>query len=722
MFWRLFSRSIRRIINSLAVLEQLQGVSKETASAALSRFAQGGVIFRRGNQWRLMPDVLGDYLIETSCVAGRRLTPFAGRALGTVKDTLLKHALVNLGRLDWRRSGGDTSDSEFLSGVWRTLDDIENDYDPRLDAVKSVALYQPRQALDFVIRQARRGRNLRALPEILNGIARTSTYLEEALRLLWELGRLDGREPRSDPNHAIRVLTELGNYDGRKPISYCETLLRFGLELADNEVNWGGIHTPLDILEPLLSTEGFNVSGNRRGVNYTPYHIIYEAVRPLRAAVIDKIFALLQHKNVAIARLAGKHLKSAMRHPMGMMGGSIPKSLHDALSQEFVQTLERLLDTINRGVHPLVALAIARSVSWHANFGTAEPARLARQIFENLPTDIEFRLLAALVDGWGHIFVEREDSSRWQSDLDEWLSEVASDLKVAKRDTVERLLYLQQVLVALKQAGEEQSSAHNVIQKLVDDDDFARALIEDALNRTTSATRIYSGTALSQLMRRHKLEGRSYARRFIESGDEALASAAASAYAGHEIEDEDKDLIRLLLSSSNETVVSRAIFAVRMWRSGDNGDILELLLSVNFSGNAQLIDEVAAALFSGHNRLIDAVTEEDAKDFLQHLIKIENLKGHWTYKLIADFSYRFPHLTANFFMKRAEIAAQHQPYSYGLTHFGPYPRKPLRILDFSEGLSVLELRLALAPPKSGPRSLLPACSSRHVRSHVSWLD
>ena len=101
--------------------------------------------------------------------------------------------MVNLGRLDWRRSGGDTAESDFLSGVWRTLDDIENDFDPRLDAVKSVALYQPRQALDFVIRQARRKRTLRALPEILNGVARTSKYLTEVLQLLWEIGRLDYR-------------------------------------------------------------------------------------------------------------------------------------------------------------------------------------------------------------------------------------------------------------------------------------------------------------------------------------------------------------------------------------------------------------------------------------------------------------------------------------------------------------------------------------------------
>ena len=263
----------------LAALERVQGVRKEAASAVLTRFAQGGVIFRRGHQWRLMPDVLGDYLIETSCCdAAGRLSPFAEKALAAVKDALLKHALVNLGRLDWRRSGGDTAESDFLSGVWRTLDDIENDFDPRLDAVKSVALYQPRQALDFVIRQARRKRTLRALPEILNGVARTSKYLTEVLQLLWEIGRLDDRELGPNPGHAIRVLTELGDYDERKPLLYCNTLLSFGLGLADNEANWSGRYTAFDILKPLLSCEGTNNSSNGRAITLAPYYINYDVV------------------------------------------------------------------------------------------------------------------------------------------------------------------------------------------------------------------------------------------------------------------------------------------------------------------------------------------------------------------------------------------------------------------------------------------------------------
>jgi transcriptional regulator with XRE-family HTH domain len=675
----------------LSVLEKVQGVPNDAASAVLARFTQGGIIFRRGHQWRLMPDVLGDYLIETSCSDNGRLTPFAHNVLASVKDTLLKHAMVNLGRLDWRQNSGDTAESDFLSRVWSTLHDIEEDFDPRLDAVKSVALYQPRQALEFVIRQARRGKTPRSLPAILNGIARTSNYLKEVLKLLWEIGRLDDRELGPNPMHPIRVLTELGGYDGHKPIFYCEALLDFGLRLSDNDASWGGRHTPLDILKPLLSSEGTNNSSTGRSVILAPYFINYEVVRHLRIAVIDKVVALLRHKNVAIARLAGGCLESAIRYPFNIMGSEPLKELRDALSKEFAETLGRVRDTIKFGVHPMVALAIARSVSWHANYGPGKPAKIARDILENLPNDLEFRLLAALVDGWGQIFVERKNSDRWQSDLNDWLAGVVSELEAAQLDPCDRLAYLEQALVTLKEVGEEQSSSHMLVRKLVDNDHFARALIEDALNRTTSLTRAYAGDALGQLMRQQSVEGRAYARRFIGSGDRTLTIAAALAYAGQQIEEEeDKAIVKALLSSSDVTVVTQAIQAVWLWQADDEGDVLDLLLGANLGGNAMLIDRVAMALCGGHSQLIGAMTEEDAKDFLQHISLVEELSGYWIDEVFADFSFRFPYLTADFFMKRVEIATQRKSFSLRPTNFGPYSNKPLRFLEANESLGVLE--------------------------------
>lgn len=675
-----------------ALLEKTKNISREITSAVLAQLTRGGVVFRRGHEWRLMPDVLGDYLIESSCITDTgRLTLYAEKAVDLVKDTLLKHALLNLGRLDWRRSLGNTTDSDFLSRVWRTFDNINDDFDPRLDAIKSVALYQPRQALDFVIGQVRRGRSLRALPSILNGIARTSHYLQEALELLWEIGQFDDRELSSHPTHAIRVLTELGSFDGYKPLSYCEALLEFGLKLAENDVNWVGRYTPLDVLKPLLSSEGTNNSSNGRAVTITPYFINYEVVRPLRVAVIDKIISLLRHKNTVIARLAGGLLGAAIQYPFDIMGNEPPKNLRRALAEEFTQTLQRVQNSVREGVHPIVALAIARSVSWHANFGSGNPAKIARDILENLPDDIEFRLFAALADGWGQIFIDRNDINRWQFNLDKRLSDIASDIKEAKPDPRERLAYLDRAFAILTEAGEERSSSHVLVEKLVADDDFARALIEDALERTTSLTRDYVGSALGQLIKRNNSEGKVYARRFVESGDITLCIGASLAYTYQKIDQEDQKLLKALLYSVDKRVVYHAIRAVWLSQAEFADGGLKLLLGSNIADDAWLANELAMALCGGHSRLIDAMSEEEVKELLSQLLNVEKLDGYWIDEVLADFSYRFPYLTADFFMKRVEIAAQSQSFNFRVTNFGPYSHKPLRFLEADENIRVLEI-------------------------------
>lgn len=45
-----------------------KGIGSDDASRALRNLVEGGVAYRRGHQCRLTPDVLGDYIIETSCL------------------------------------------------------------------------------------------------------------------------------------------------------------------------------------------------------------------------------------------------------------------------------------------------------------------------------------------------------------------------------------------------------------------------------------------------------------------------------------------------------------------------------------------------------------------------------------------------------------------------------------------------------------------------------
>jgi hypothetical protein len=142
------------------LLAQTTKLDEDAIAATLRLLREGGILFRRGAQYRLMPDLLGDYIIEQTCISGEgQLTSFAERVFGSAPHPLMGHVLVNLGRLDWRRSGGDTAKSHMLDRLWQKLTVSGGFHDPALEAASSAAPYQPHHALDFVVRLIRDGQS-----------------------------------------------------------------------------------------------------------------------------------------------------------------------------------------------------------------------------------------------------------------------------------------------------------------------------------------------------------------------------------------------------------------------------------------------------------------------------------------------------------------------------------------------------------------------------------
>ena len=217
------------------------GIVAADVSRALKMLVDGGVIYKRGQLYRLMPDLLGDFLIEESCIgADGRLTTFALAVADAVEGDRLTQVLVNLGRMDWRRMEGDPSQSDLLEPIWRKLRTIEDKYDSRIEAVLAVAYYQPRQALEFVQAQIEQDRVLNRFSAILRRVAFSPEHRRDALRLLWELGQNDNRDMNPHPSHPIRTLAELISYDRDKPIGFIAEVAAFAFALLDEPDAWRG--------------------------------------------------------------------------------------------------------------------------------------------------------------------------------------------------------------------------------------------------------------------------------------------------------------------------------------------------------------------------------------------------------------------------------------------------------------------------------------------------
>jgi hypothetical protein len=180
----------------LELFTRVLDVGSDDASRSLKKLAESGVIFGRGTEWRLTPDILADFLIEESCLdLNGRLSPFAETALTVVPTVFFGNVMTNIARMDWRMQNGETAESPLLANVWRRLEAIDDEYDPRLSAVKSAALFQPKQALAFIARQIGLGRKYHSFPEILRNVAYnvksrpTATPLSRAMLTPLELGR-----------------------------------------------------------------------------------------------------------------------------------------------------------------------------------------------------------------------------------------------------------------------------------------------------------------------------------------------------------------------------------------------------------------------------------------------------------------------------------------------------------------------------------------------------
>lgn len=677
----------------LGLLAQLKAIDQETAARVLRTFVEGGVIFPRGAQFRLMPDVLGDYLIEDCCLVAGGLSAFARRALDEMPPSLLPNVMVNLGRLDWRLNDGDTRQSTLLDSVWHRLQGIDNDWDRRLNAVKAVAIFQPRQALAFAANMARLGRAQRVLPDILRNIAYTEGHFVEVARLLWMLGRDDKREQGPNPSHAIRVLAELGDYQRQKPLRYNREALAFALNLADDDRQWGGHATPLDLLRPFLSTEGSTTRSEGRTFSVSGFVVDHEVVRPLRQQVINKLLALLDHPRVSIARRAAAMFEAALRGPIGIMGATAPEGGLDSLNAEFAQTLEQLRLRVVAGLRPIVAMELAKVAAWHARHARPNVAQVAQAVMDQLPIDSDFQLLCALGDGYGKVFVDMRDPELWRENYRVWIEGVIVSLEHAYPEAEPRRDRLEALLRDLADAGAKVEAAHTLVALLLGRDlAFAHAMIDDALLRGGSATRRFAGQALQAVLAQDRAVGLTLAERFVRTEAPDLSVAAAEGYLGfgEPLSASDERLLRGLLASHTYAVVAAAARAAWSLRKAEPEQVLSLLLSANITVDGKLVDEIALWLTSSEHGGLDLLDQDQATQLLQRLTPVPQLEGFWIDKLLAELSFRFPFQTAAFFITRVEMAARTNDYQFRPINHGPYAQEQLRFLEAPEGAAVVE--------------------------------
>ncbi|MGA2495770.1 MAG: helix-turn-helix transcriptional regulator [Roseiarcus sp.] len=686
------SESLRRLLRIVAIIqpfdiedaatsticEKVEDIPQAEARRLFRILLDAGVLFRRGGTYRLSPDLLADYIIESECIGSNgNSTGYAEQIFDEANDRLLENVVRNLGKLDWQRSNGDPSNSHLMDEIWRKLRSKQEGGDPHLRAVRAVAYYQPLRALRFAEDLTHKGEQQRELPAILEFVAYNLDCLPQACELLWELGKDDSRPTGQHPEHAIRILAELATVAPNKPFEYNEIVVDFALSLFDRLDSWSGAHTPLDILSGIVKTEDHSTTSNGTTISFSPYQVRPEFVRPLRDKVRTAVIGLLTSTNVNIAIRGAAFIQEMLRYPMGIFNSKVANDLDAEWTKEFVRTFAAIKSAIEtHALDSLVLLELARSVSWHANYSERGTSKFARAIVACLPNDLEFRTLVAIADPFGRIF-DRPIAINPNTDWTKQLRLLAEELLRAIPDGEALRAKIESHLVHIATAGAQAAPSTLYWELLQRSNSLASATVENALANTDSSTAQFAAAALATIIREDRDAGLRVSRRFLDSQDVSLACAVGSACRSFDFSKDDHEnghvaLVRQLLSSDNTAIVRSAIGAVAQVGEGDKGAALDLILGIDASHFNELADDVFALFHDGKALSIDILSSEEVNTLLKKIEPMPALDGYWIQVFLAKASGSHGRQCAAFFRRRVDRAADSQDWSFRASNYGPY--------------------------------------------------
>lgn len=663
-----------------AILEKSSDATKASVNRHIKRLMTSGVIIKRRGLYHISPDPLGDFLIEDACLGvNRQSSGFAEFVFENVSGRYLENLLVNVGRMDWRLSDGNKSQSDLLDNIWRCLRVSDQYQDPVLKALERVAFYQPERALDFAEKMYCEGNRSSELTRIVRNAAYNHRVLTRACEFLWEFGKDDQRKLGQHPEHAIRVLAELADF-GQHPFEYYQDMVSFGLSLLHDEKSWNSEYSPLDFLQSLLKTEGHATEGDDFKVTFKPYFIRSDIVYPIRRQVTDALVGLLSNERLDVAFKAADCLHQALRYPHGAFGLVATDEHRKSWDGQFVEIIDNLCELVaNRSISDVVIFKVAAAVNWHSEYGIGTKES-ARRLLSMVPDDLQYRVTAALMDGFGHSFSGKKYKERrglWEIELESVITNL-SELPSAEK----RFELVAKIIKQLHSlSAEERRTSYVLVGGLTRKDPvFAELIVKEALTFGVTPMTEFLDQALAKLV--VSGEAHDWAKRLLDTDDDFIAGAVARAYPriggnGLRFNDQDIEVLRRLFSHPRATVVRFAIDALRVVSKQSHGLAMELVRSISDFGDA-IVHELFLLFSKDDDLSVETLSEHDIDYLLARIESLPNLSDYWVQEFLAAVSEQFPFKCLEFFMRRVERAVEHEDWKYRPCNVGPYVNVHLR--------------------------------------------
>ena len=399
------------------------GINRPTLLLSLDVLEKAGVLLQRGNTLRIVPDVLADHILHQVNVTSQgQPTGYADLIFDKFASLCPSEVLRNLSELEWRLRQSGAQASDLMSSIWQRIrqqfQDASNlGRSMTLEILEKVAVYQPERTLELVEYAIRNPATesetlggskfygdthsdvLRQLPALLRQISYTLVYLPRCCNLLWELGRNDDRMPHSKPDHAIRVLTDLGGYEIGKPFDVTRGVLDTIEKLIEDPGSHDHIHSPLDIIDPMLAKTGLSAYSRGHNVFSRPFNLKYESIKSIRKRSISLIGLCLFSKNLRTSLRALASLVSALDEPRAFHNMKISDEDREQWRPEQLEILTFISDLARRSTEPVTLIRIREALLGHRSQSPSNEVRdKADAIISSIPESLELRLAQELLN------------------------------------------------------------------------------------------------------------------------------------------------------------------------------------------------------------------------------------------------------------------------------------------------------------------------------------
>ncbi len=685
-------------------LSEILGMEPYQIRWNVKQLEESGILYRAGRRVRLVPDVLADHVLESACIQDRSPTGFVEKIFHLFADSeiYLSNLLENLAQIEYRKELGGQP-VPLLDEIWAELRTLfkNSSRAERAEFLKSLhrfALFQPRKTLDLcrwaienptdkaygdnipeewkkLLSEPTYDHVIKEIPELLRSVSHSYEYLEEACKLLWQLGRDDERERNPHPKHPIRILIDIGKYSRYKPKEYNEKYLKIIADWLERPIEvYGHKYSIVHLFEPLLARgiEETRSEGFQFVLSWFPLRCSKE-VQAIREKTFSCLLRILREGQPRDQLRVLEVFGAILANPEGRFGKSLPPEQLPEWVPEQLQVLKSLENILDAHPNPFITLTILERLDWPSQHAwhphvKQEALRLLKRTNQE---DLDFRIISSFSGGKFTKYIgESFEAARKRRS--EEASLAASELleRFSCKEISDKInADLKGIQDFGRQLGEGLIIKHLCEKK----PELAKFLAEDIYENPNSPLSSYIHVILAFLQSHDAPWANSFIKKCTLSSDAMLRWRVAYGYGNggwldtiNAVSEEDWKNLEKLAQDEDRGVKMNVLQALpKLARIQDPSvakRAIELAISVEVDSDPRLASELADVFAPGHGFPITMLSDDQIEEILKKLVPVKNIE-YWIMDLLSRFYAKDPRKVISFFFDRTQLHPKDQEQS-----------------------------------------------------------